>query len=80
MQKLCNHKFFNRLYIISDFKKLNYINNTKYAVYSHIKGTVNSKKVLKWALIRIMFKYEEHNTFTTKKNAMFELIRVAITF
>lgn len=80
MQKLCNHKFFNRLYIISDFKKLNYINNTKYAVYSHIKGTVNSKKVLIWALIRIMFKYEEHNTFTTKKNAMFELIRVAITF
>lgn len=37
------------IYIISDFKKLNYTNNIKCAVYSHIKGLVNSRRGLKWA-------------------------------
>lgn len=31
------------IYIISDFKELNYTKNTNYVVYSHIKGPVNSE-------------------------------------
>lgn len=39
------------IYIISDFKELNYTNNTNYVIYSQRKGPVNPR-VPKCATIR----------------------------
>lgn len=47
------------IYIISDFKELNYTNNTNYVVYSHIKGPVNSKSSQMHCNKHSGLKYEE---------------------
>lgn len=58
------------IYIISDFKELNYT-NTNYVVYSQRKGPVNSKSSQMRYNKNGGFKYEECNMFKMKKNAIY---------